>query len=109
MFWDVRYGDEGVPREDGFPALALQGKIELIVPAHVTEYYEDGVVLDTGEKVQAAAVILATGYKSSWDAIFDGKLHHSEARVKWNEVLTSSWKFAPLRGDSERNWLDPTY
>ena len=72
MFWDVRYGDEGVPREDSFPALVLQGKIKLEGSNHVSGYYEDGVVLDTGEKVEASAIILATGYKSSWDSVFNG-------------------------------------
>ena len=49
-----------------------QQKFEMIAPARVERFSEDGlgIVLDNGRKVEASAVILATGYGSSWDALF---------------------------------------
>ncbi|KAI0650868.1 hypothetical protein C8Q79DRAFT_1007092 [Trametes meyenii] len=62
-FWNVRLNDEGVPRPSGFHALALAGKID------------DGqsVVLDDGRIVRVSAVVLDTGYKSSWEHLFGEK------------------------------------
>ena len=75
VFWDVRTNDEGVPREGSFHSLANAGKIKIISPARVANYGEDGrsVVLDDGSIIPASAVILATGYKSTWRPIFDGE------------------------------------
>jgi len=73
VFWDARTNDEGVPREGSFHSLANAGKITIISPARVANYGDDGrsVVLDDGNIVPASAVILATGYKSTWRPIFD--------------------------------------
>ena len=75
MFWNTRTNDEGVPCEGGFYSLTNAGKIDIISPARVANYGDDGrsVVLDDGRTVSASAVILATGYKSSWRPIFDGQ------------------------------------
>lgn len=75
IFWDTRTNDEGVPREGSFYSLANAGKITMISPARVAKYGDDGrsVVLDDGRTVPASAVILATGYKSTWSPIFDGE------------------------------------
>ncbi|KAL7282731.1 LOW QUALITY PROTEIN: hypothetical protein ACG7TL_004205 [Trametes sanguinea] len=72
-FWSVRANDEGVPRPNGFHALALAGKIEVITPAHVAGFGQDGksVVLEDGRRLAASAVVLATGYRSSWEDLFD--------------------------------------
>ncbi|KAI0758131.1 FAD/NAD(P)-binding domain-containing protein [Fomes fomentarius] len=72
-FWHIRVNDEGVPHAGGFHALAVAGKIAIISPARIIGYGEDGrsVVLGDGRSVPASAVILATGYSSSWPAIFD--------------------------------------
>ncbi|KAI0677680.1 FAD/NAD(P)-binding domain-containing protein [Trametes maxima] len=74
-FWNVRLNDEGVPRPNGFHALALAGKIDVITPAHVERFGEDGqsVVLDDGRILCANALVLGTGYKSSWEHLFDEK------------------------------------
>jgi dimethylaniline monooxygenase (N-oxide forming) len=73
IFWDTRTNDEGVPREGSFHSLANAGKINIISPARAASFGDDGksVVLDDGSTVPASAVILATGYKSTWRPIFD--------------------------------------
>lgn len=74
LFWGIRTNDEGVGRPDGFHSLLHSGKIELVAPARVERYGDDGksVVLNNGKILKASAVILATGYTSSWNKIFDG-------------------------------------
>ena len=76
LFWDTRTNDEGVPSEGSFHALAVSGKISLTSPARVAKFGDDGrsVILDDGRVFPAAAVILATGYQSTWRPIFDGEL-----------------------------------
>lgn len=73
LFWGVRTTDEGTPRPGGFHALVNAGKIDLVAPARAAGYSADGtsVVLTDGHTVKADAVILATGYNSSWSGIFD--------------------------------------
>lgn len=58
-----------------FHALVLAGKIEVICPARVARYGADGcsVVLEDGRSVPACAVVVATGYGSSWPAMFNGE------------------------------------
>lgn len=75
LFWGVRANDEGVKNPDGFHALVNAGKIQLIAPARADRYGDDGhsIVLKDGRSVGANAVILATGFRSSWDTILDGK------------------------------------
>jgi len=73
IFWNTRTNDEGIPREGSFHALAVSGKITLVAPARVAKFGNDGhsVVLEDGRVIPAAAVILATGYESTWRSIFD--------------------------------------
>lgn len=75
LFWDTRTNDEGVPHEGSFHALAVSGKISLVSPARVARFGDDGrsVALEDGRVIPAAAVILATGYESTWRPIFDGE------------------------------------
>lgn len=79
-FWSFRVSDEGVPRPDGFHALVREGKIKLIAPARMVTYADspDGhsIVLSDGQKIEADAVIMATGYGSSWAKIIDGTGPH---------------------------------
>ncbi|OSD04414.1 FAD/NAD-P-binding domain-containing protein [Trametes coccinea BRFM310] len=72
-FWSVRVNDEGVPRPNGFHKLAVAGKIDVITPATVAGFSEDGesIVLNDGRVLRASALVLGTGYKSSWDNLFD--------------------------------------
>lgn len=73
-FWSIRLNDEGVVRDDHFFTLVNTGKIELAAPARATGYAEDGsgIVLHDGVVLPADAVILATGYSSSWEGLFEG-------------------------------------
>jgi dimethylaniline monooxygenase (N-oxide forming) len=75
LFWDIRTNDEGVPSEGSFHALAVSGKISLVSPARVAKFGDDGrsVILENGRVFPAAAIILATGYQSTWRPIFDGE------------------------------------
>ncbi|KAI0058583.1 FAD/NAD-P-binding domain-containing protein [Artomyces pyxidatus] len=72
-FWSIRISDEGVPSPNRFHMLAGSGKIDLVSPARVVSYGHDGksVVLNDGRMLRADAVVLATGYSSSWASIFD--------------------------------------
>ena len=83
LFWDTRTNDEGVPSEGSFHALAVSGKISLISPARVAKFGDDGrsVILDDGRVIPAAAVVLATGYQSTWRPIFDGEC----VRANWEQ------------------------
>jgi dimethylaniline monooxygenase (N-oxide forming) len=73
LFWDIRTNDEGAPRPDSFFSLVNTGKIELIAPARAQSYGRDGLVkLEDGRELFASAIVLCTGYESSWKNIFDG-------------------------------------
>ena len=85
LLWACRSNDEGVPHANGFHGLVGAGKIRLIAPARAERYNEDGhsVVLTDGRLVKVSAVILATGFRSSWTKLFDGK---SYAPVSYTEL-----------------------
>jgi dimethylaniline monooxygenase (N-oxide forming) len=78
-FWSIRVNDEGVGRENSFHRLVSAGKIELVAPNRAVGYTEVEspetllVNLGDGRSIEARAVVLATGYKSSWNKLFDGK------------------------------------
>ena len=76
LFWGNRTNDEGTGRKDGFHTLINQGKIKLVAPARVKGYTLDGesVMLRDGRTLRADAVVLATGFSSSWTGIFTGQL-----------------------------------
>lgn len=78
MFWTVRLNDEGVGGPDRFHSLTLKGKISLTSPARAVGFSDvpggRGVLLNDGRTVEADAVILATGWESSWDDILDSEL-----------------------------------
>lgn len=76
MFWGIRTNDEGIGRSDNFFALVNAGNISLVAPARAEGYGADGrsVILDDGRSIRADAVILATGFTSSWRKLFDRKL-----------------------------------
>ncbi|OJT15471.1 hypothetical protein TRAPUB_7342 [Trametes pubescens] len=103
-FWHVRINDEGVPRENSFYGLAVAGKIEVITPAHVSGFGADGktVVLEDGRTLRASAVVLGTGYKSSWESLFDEEtieeLGLSPQLADPNASKTYHWDYATLSG-----------
>jgi hypothetical protein len=74
LFWGIRTNDEGTGRKDGFHAFVNQGKIKLVAPSKANGYPSDGesIVLRDGRTLRADAVILATGFSSSWTGIFTG-------------------------------------
>ena len=88
LFWNTRTNDEGIPREGSFHGLANAGKISFIAPARVAKFGSDGhsVVLEDGRVLPAAAVILATGYESTWRSIFDSEWVHT-----WRRKCLSSF------------------
>ncbi len=74
MFWGIRTSDEGAARPESYHTLATSGKIDVVAPARAVGFGPDGrsILLDDGRSIVANAVILATGYKSSWTKIFSG-------------------------------------
>lgn len=75
MFWGIRTNDEGTWRSDGFHALVNEGKIKLVAPNRAIGYASDekSIVLQNGDLLPADAVILTTGFCSSWKGIFTGQ------------------------------------
>jgi dimethylaniline monooxygenase (N-oxide forming) len=73
LYWGIRLNDEGAGRTNGFYDLVNKGKINLVAPARVVSFGTDqkSVVLNDGRILQTDAIILATGFRSSWDNIFD--------------------------------------
>jgi hypothetical protein len=92
LFWNTRTNDEGVPSEGSFHALARAGKISLVSPARVAKFGDDGrsVVLDDGRVIPAAAVILATGYQSTWRPIFDGERFRAKLVIIPRRIFTDT-------------------
>ncbi|KAI6132452.1 FAD/NAD(P)-binding domain-containing protein [Pisolithus croceorrhizus] len=72
LFWGVLTNEEGVWRTDSFYALCNEGKIKLIAPARAVKYAGNGksVLLSNGTEIEVNAVLLATGFGSSWTNIF---------------------------------------
>nr|VWO99039.1 14-alpha sterol demethylase Cyp51A (EC [Ganoderma boninense] len=99
-YWHTRVNDEGVPRANGFHSLVTGGKIEVVCPARVTGYGPDGhsVVLDGETTRPASAVILCTGYTSSWPAMFDAQTLEELglAPRPAKEPAVNEWKYTTL-------------
>lgn len=76
LFWGIRTNDEGKGGKDGFHALVNQGDIKLVAPTRAECYASDGesIILQNEQTLRADAVILATGFSSSWTSIFTGEL-----------------------------------
>ncbi|KAH6907510.1 hypothetical protein BKA70DRAFT_1189506 [Coprinopsis sp. MPI-PUGE-AT-0042] len=96
MFWEGRTNDEGVRRDDSFHSLVLDGRINVKGGVGVvswrsrqleenvagvsesdrqlrtkTDTDEAYLLLSDGDKLYPGAVVLCTGFTSSWDAVFD--------------------------------------
>ena len=74
LFWGIRINDEGVGSPTGFFSAVKENKINIISPARVKGFSDDGkgIVLENGKHIEAEAIILCTGFTSSWDPILDG-------------------------------------
>ncbi|KAI0051981.1 FAD/NAD-P-binding domain-containing protein [Auriscalpium vulgare] len=101
-FWNVA-NDEDTPTPGSmrFHALVNAGKISLVAPAHVDGFASDGrsVVLDNGEVLAADAVVLATGYDSSWAGLFDEKTRKElgiERRSPPPHTIRYRWDYKSL-------------
>ncbi|KAJ3934074.1 MAG: FAD/NAD(P)-binding domain-containing protein [Lentinula lateritia] len=72
-FWSLRVNDEVCRRGNSFHVLVNEGKILIEAPAKAVEFGEDGrsIVLNDGRVIRADAIVLATGYESSWTDLFD--------------------------------------
>ncbi|THH14463.1 hypothetical protein EW146_g5873 [Bondarzewia mesenterica] len=73
VFWGFMIDDFGAVSPTDWVSLVNEGKIELVALARVTGFGENGrsVLLSNGERIEADAIVLGTGYRSSWDKIFD--------------------------------------
>ncbi|KAI1795062.1 FAD/NAD(P)-binding domain-containing protein [Ganoderma leucocontextum] len=101
-YWHDRVNDEGVPQPNGFHALALSGRIGVVSPAYATEFSEDGksVILDNGSSIRASAVVLATGYHSSWLPMFDDNTVEElglNPRPADSNASSYTWEYRTLR------------
>lgn len=77
LFWSIRIDDEGAPSPERFFNLVNAGKIDLIAPARAKQFGDDGksIILEDGRIIEADAVILSTGFTSSWRDIMTRKIH----------------------------------
>lgn len=66
--------DEVCRRGNSFHVLVTQGEIRIEAPIRALGFGKDGksIVLSDGRVIRADAVVLATGYESSWTDLFDG-------------------------------------
>ena len=51
----------------------MSGKITAVAPTHVAQFTSTGVLLENGQRINASAVVSATGYVNSWKGILDGR------------------------------------
>ncbi|KIM34709.1 hypothetical protein M413DRAFT_20887 [Hebeloma cylindrosporum] len=101
LFWGIRIGDEGHVRPDSFHSLDNAGAIEVIAPARVLGYAEDGesLLLSNGRLFRPKVVVLATGYQSSWTPIFTQKFAEDIGinRHEPTTKLSTAWNYTTLK------------
>lgn len=92
MFWTAHTNDEGNSNPYRFHALVKAGKIKLVAPSRVEKFGADGhsVVLSDGVRLEADAVIVATGFKSSWGKMFDRKLIYMRMATSYLIISTGN-------------------
>jgi len=63
-------------------------KIDVISPARAVGFSQDGssILLNNGRSIAASAVILATGFDSSWSKIFSGESDHQIRNIPQTEL-----------------------
>ncbi|KAI0724678.1 FAD/NAD-P-binding domain-containing protein [Fomitopsis betulina] len=73
LFWSTHANNQGSGTLGVFYKKVNEGAIDIITPARVKCFSDDqqAVVLEDGRLVPAEAVILGTGYLSSWNKLFD--------------------------------------
>ncbi|PPR00533.1 hypothetical protein CVT24_005507 [Panaeolus cyanescens] len=118
LFWGVRTSDEGKTRLTSFHSLAVAKSIEMIAPARVVGYLNDGesLSISTGRKIKPKAVVLATGYQSSWTDIFTPEMA-GELGIRRHEPLTkvsAEWNYAslsdpPPTDPEHKTWVTSIY
>ncbi|KAJ3575500.1 hypothetical protein NP233_g1053 [Leucocoprinus birnbaumii] len=118
MYWGVRTNDVGAARPDSYHALANAKKIDIIAPARAMGFAQDGrsVLLNDGRSIPATAVILATGYSSSWDKIFSDKTAEEIGINKHvpSTKIVHAWDYPSLSGAPQarpdsQNWVTSIY
>ncbi|KIJ65798.1 hypothetical protein HYDPIDRAFT_109816 [Hydnomerulius pinastri MD-312] len=120
LFWGIRTNDEGTGRKNGFHDLVNQGKIKLVAPTKAEKYANDGesLILRNGETVKANAIILATGFASSWTGILTEKTinelgigrhppTHDDEDDTWNNYKTLS--SPPPAHPQSQQWASSIY
>ncbi|MCR9110530.1 NAD(P)/FAD-dependent oxidoreductase [Marivita sp. XM-24bin2] len=92
----------------GASQLIIDGEIKL-KRGQVTEIVEDGVILDTGEKLEADLIVLATGYNSmnGWVADLMGQEMADKVGKVWGLGSNTTKDPGPWEGE-QRNMWKPT-
>lgn len=92
----------------GASQLIIDGEIKL-KRGQVTEVVEDGVILDTGEKVEADLIVYATGYNSmnGWVADLMGQEMADRVGKVWGLGSDTTKDPGPWEGE-QRNMWKPT-
>ncbi|THU85521.1 FAD/NAD-P-binding domain-containing protein [Dendrothele bispora CBS 962.96] len=114
IFWSLRVNDEVCRRGNSFHTLAREGKIKLIAPKRAVCFGKDGrsVVLSDGQIIKADAIILATGYTSSWSKIFDQQTMNQVGLGKYppqfvvDNTYVNEWKYSSLKDPPPTNPLN---
>ncbi|MCR9157188.1 MAG: NAD(P)/FAD-dependent oxidoreductase [Rhodobacteraceae bacterium] len=92
----------------GASQLIIDGEIKL-TRGQVTEIVEDGLILDTGEKLEADLIVLATGYNSmnGWVADLMGQEMADKVGKVWGLGSDTTKDPGPWEGE-QRNMWKPT-
>jgi putative flavoprotein involved in K+ transport len=92
----------------GASQLIIDGEVKL-AKGQVTEVVEDGVILDTGEKLEADLIVYATGYNSmnGWVADLMGQEMADRVGKVWGLGSDTTKDPGPWEGE-QRNMWKPT-
>ena len=92
----------------GASQLIIDGEIKL-KRGQVTEIVEDGVILDSGEKIEADLIVFATGYNSmnGWVADLMGQDMADKVGKVWGLGSDTTKDPGPWEGE-QRNMWKPT-
>lgn len=102
LYWGLTQNDEGAGLDTAFHAMVTKGKIALVAPAKVTSFGEDGrsIMTNDGRTIEAEAVVLCTGFYSSWNKIFDREFlqiaRASSAKTQYREHHRGNRSFTSI-------------